>query len=363
MSSLRNDEGSIPLVILVSIVVGGAVLALFLTVQSGMRSAERDRDFAAAIQVADAGLQEAFVELRALPEGGSPACDPSATGVCTGTLQDGSEFRWEYEQTASRMWTVTSYGIFGDSTRVVRASVGEAPLFGAAIVTDEEFTYNGSGNTASEFPVGGFKKMTFNGGNTGASITRLFLYGEDNEPTGSAPDPDKWERTPGPDLPNLGAEAFESGGVCHGESESLPNPLVRGETYCLTGGVNFKSDTPLTSEPAGEPVKIYVQSGGVSAGPTEINHPGDAVDLQILVGAGDVRFNGNFKVNAAIYAPKSACTSNGQGNGGFAGGMICNTVTLNGNMRYDPTIEAIVDDTFSIRGWSEQPQLSVEASG
>ena len=352
----RCQAGSIPLTILISIVIGGAVAALFLVVRSGVLTSGRDRDFNAAVQVADAGLQEAFVELLQLELGESaPACDTNGDGSCEGAMQDGSPYRWEYDQIATRMWTVTSVGTFGGSTRAVQAEIGERPLFAAAIISDLQFTYNGGGTGTTPFPMGGFQDFWFTG-NTGNYIEQLFLYGDDNEPSGpGAPDSDKWERTPGPDLPNLGAEAFESGGVCEGESDSLTNPLVYGETYCLTGTANFGSNTTITGNADDGPVQIYVQSGGMTVGPRQVNEGGEAFDLQIYVGAGNVVMNGNFRVSAAIYAPKSACTSNGQGGGGFAGGMICNTVTLNGNFRYDPTIEAIVDDTFSVRGWREEP--------
>lgn len=362
-SASSSELGSLPLVLIASIAIGGVVLALFYVVQSGVTSARNDRNFAGAIQVADAGLQHAFVELQDLEAGETPACDTNGDGACSGSLNDGSAYEFEYEPTAERRWTVTSRGTSGDSVRAVQASVGESPLFGAAIVSDESFKYNGGGSGTDPFPVGGFKKMNFTG-NTGDYIETLFLYGTDNEPDGpGAPDTDKWERTPGPDLPNLGAKAFETGGVCEGKSESLPSHLER-RIYCLTGTANFQSNTTVAPAAAvdPDPVQIYVQSGGMSVGPRNVNDGGEAVDLQIYIGAGEIVMNGNFRVTAAIYAPKSACTSNGQGGGGFAGGMICNTVTLNGNMRYDPTIEQIVDDEYAISGWSEQPGLARQAS-
>lgn len=363
-SRLRDQSGSIPLAILASIVIGGAVAALFLVVQSGVMTSGRDRDFNAAVQVADAGLQDAFVELMSVEIGEStPACDTDGDGFCEGTMQDGSAYRWEYEQTASRMWTVTSVGTFGGSTRAVQAEIGERPLFAAAIVSDERFDYKGGGTGTTPFPLGGFNVLDFSGGNTGGYIETLFLYGKDNEPTGNAPSSDKWERAPGPALPNLGLEAFEPGGVCEGKSDSLENPLVRGEVYCLTGEASFKSDTALTVPEGDGPVKIYVRSGGMTVGPKAVNDGGDAVDLQIYIAEGAVVMNGKSSVSAAIYAPESPCTSNGQGNGGFAGGMICNTVKLNGNFDYDPTIGAIVDDTFAIRGWREEPSEAQEAAG
>lgn len=359
-----REAGSLPLALLAAIVIGGLIVALYGVIMSGVRSSARDRDLAAAIQVADAGLQEAFVALQQVEEGEPPDCDTNGDGSCNGTLRDGSPYRWEYEVLGERLWRVTSVGTHNDHTRAVRAQIGERPLFGAAIVTDDKFTYNGGGGGTDPFPIGGFQDLVFNGSNTGASISTLFLYGEENLPSGSYPDPDTWERTKGPDLWNIAEAAFATGGVCDGQSETISasggGPIVlERRVYCLTGELDLKSDVVLES---GEgPTVIYIQSGGMTVGPSDVNKDGDAVDLQIYVGADSVRMNGNFNVSAAIYAPNSSCVSNGQGGGGFAGGMICNEVDLNGNFDYDPSITAIVDDTFAIRGWHEEPSAASDA--
>lgn len=348
-----DQRGSIPLAILASIVIGGVIVALYAVTMSGVRSSGRDRDLAAAIQVADAGLQEAFIALQGVEDSSErPACDTDADDACTGSLRDGSTYRWEYEVLGLRLWRVTSVGQHNGEVRAVRSQIGERPLFGAAIVTDDRFTYNGGGTGTDPFPVGGFQDMIFNGGNTGNYISTLFLYGDENVPTGSYPDPDTWERTAGPDLPNIALDAFADPELCRGESHTLTDPIER-RVYCLTGAMDISSDTTL--EPGDDPAIIYIESGGMSMGPRELNHGGDAVDLQIYIGSGDVTMHGNFNASAAIYAPTSNCYSNGQGGGGFAGGMICNEVTLRGNMRYDPTVTTIIDDTFAIRGWHEEP--------
>lgn len=363
--SLRDEHGSLPLVLLAAIVLGGVIAVLFGTVSTSVESTRRDRDFAAAIQVADAGLQQAFVELQAIdvenvaPEDRRPACDPTGTGVCAGTLKDGSEYAWGYEQgAADRAWLVTSVGSRGETVRTVQATVGERALFPAAVVAKSEFNYNGAAGNPPPFAVGGFQDMNFTGVDSGANISKLFLYGDDNEPSGThAPTSDTWERTQGPDLPNIAEEEFATGGLCHEQSDTLEAELVHGQVYCLTGSADFNVDTAITGDPTAGPVQIYVQAGGVTVGPRTVNGDGAAADLEIYVGAGSVTLSGNFTMKAAIYAPTSACNSNGQGAGGFAGAMVCNTVTLNGNWRFDPTVGAITDDIFAISGWSEEPGL------
>lgn len=362
MRIVTEQRGSLPLVLLVSILIGAVVIVLWGVVRSGQTTARADRDFAAAVHVADAGLQEAFVQLREIDPDDAPACDATDDGACEGSLQDGSSFTWTYERIGERLWTVTSRGEFGGAVRVLQAEIGERQLFGAAIISDTGFDYNGGGTGTEPFPMGGFNRLTFTG-NTGDYIETLYLYGEDNEPDGpGAPDADSWERAPGPSLPNLAAKEFDEGGVCEGRSDGTPESVAYGGVYCLTGLWEIKEDIVLAGDPTDGPAEVFIERGGLSVGPRQVNHGGDAVNLQIYVAAGDVTMHGNFNVSAAIYAPQSSCYSNGQGGGGFAGGMVCNTVTLRGNMRYDPTVTQIMDDTFSIRGWREEPGL-VAATG
>lgn len=103
MISPRTHQGSIPLALLVIIVVGGVVVTLFSVVRLGTQTAGRDRDFAAAIQVADAGIQDAYLMLLSLtpeeledpstvidctPPPGAPTPTPSG-GICQVPLEDG----------------------------------------------------------------------------------------------------------------------------------------------------------------------------------------------------------------------------------------------------------------------------------
>jgi hypothetical protein len=346
-SRRTQQAGSIPLALLAAIVIGGVIVALYAVTMSGVRSSARDRDLSAAIHVADAGLQEAFVALQATNLGDRPACDVDSDGTCSGTLRDGSAYSWQYEVLGARLWRVTALGEHNDQARVVQADIGQRPLFAAAVVTRRSFTYNGAGNGAS-FPVGAFGAVTTNGTNARDSILELLLY-DDNEniPGGGSPiPPTKWVSAAGPDLPNLGLAAFEDGGVCAGGTESLTNPIER-RTYCLNGATSLRNVTLASGD---DPAIIYIQGGGLDL--DSINVGGDAEDLQFYVGEGDVVMSGNAQASAAVYAPASSCTFNG--NPSFDGGIICNDLTLNGNFGYDDSVTNISEDTFAIRGWHEQ---------
>ena len=353
-SGARADQaGSIPLVLLASIVIGGVIVSLFAVTQSGMRSSERDRDLAAAIHVADAGLQDAFVQLQATAPGQRPACDTDGDGICSGTLQDGSHYRWEYDLLSGRLWRVTSIGEYRNQARVVQADVGQRPLFDAAIVTRTNFEYNGGGRGAN-FIVGAFGSITTNGTSANESVQQVLLYGGDDQPEPSGGQPittERWQRMEGPHLPNRGLKAFQEDGVCHPDSEEdvfeqLSDPIERG-TYCLTGAPELRRKELAAGD---DPVIIYIQGGGLTL-PT-INEEGPASDLQFFVGAGDVTMSGSAAAAATIYAPNSVCTFNGGTT--FDGAMICNDVTLNGNFGFDHSAADISDDVFGIRGWHEQ---------
>jgi Tfp pilus assembly protein PilX len=57
--ALRHQDGSIPLVLTVAILVGGVVAAMFATIIGTQRVVRFDRSHSEAITSADAGLQQA----------------------------------------------------------------------------------------------------------------------------------------------------------------------------------------------------------------------------------------------------------------------------------------------------------------
>ncbi len=378
---VRDENGSLPMVLLVAIVIGGILVVVYATVQSGSETARRDRDYQQAIQVADAGLQEAFVMLETLEEDEDPPCDTNADGTCSGQLRDGSTFVWEYERLADRRWRVRSAGTHGGSTRYVEASVGETPLFDLAMITKQFFTYNGGGSETDPFAAGTFHDATLNGVPAMNSTAQLVLYGDGPHNVNVSPEqvPQTGDAYP-PTLFNYALSAFEEGGICSenpvdGDGVSLDplpyysvypadvsaqghTPHEYGNTYCV-GKADFGGGThTLTGDPDAGPVVVIVDAHGSPAvrtsGNGRVNWSGSttAADLQIYVAAGDVKVSGNSKIKAAIWAPASACTSDGGTD--IAGAMVCNTAVLNGDFKFDPDVEEITDEEFTISHWREE---------
>ena len=360
----KQEQGSIALTILAAIVLGGVVVALFATVQVGTTAAGRDRDFHQAIQVADAGIQEAYVVLRGVQPDDGPPCDTEGDGFCTGVLGDGSPYRWTYERIGEFLWNVESIGEYRGVQRSVHARIGQTPLFEVAMLTRRYFTYNGGGGGTDPFVVGTFGDATLNGNPAIDSIAAIVLYGEGphniNVPPETVP---QQQNAEDPDLPNIGLDAFEEDGVCSDEPfysvypGDVPNPGVRGEIYCV-GRINFGNNDHALTGPDDEAVTIFVDPNGASAlsmtgnGSVNWDLPRDASQLQIYVAGGDVTVGGSSRIAAAIWAPASACTSNGGTS--VAGAIVCNTATLNGNFSYDAQVEQIEATEFRIRGWREE---------
>lgn len=361
------EAGSIPLVLLVSIILGGAIVALFTVVSSGQQTARRDRDWQSAIQVADAGVQQAFVLFRDLEEGEDhPPCDPGGTGTCTGTLPEGGSYEWEYTRLGEQRWEVESSGTVGGRTRTIEANIGTSTLFPVAILGRERITYNGGGTGTDPFVVGTFGDVTLNGNPAQNSVRGIVRYGDGPFNINVGPDTHDLSNAPAFDLPNIAEEAFAPGGECDGAPfyptypAGVPNAQTYGNTFCV-GSINFgMGNHPLLGDPNDGPVVIYVGGDGTpsfNVGPNRrvnwgTTDPGDASALQIYVQSGPVTYSGTARVAAAIWAPNSACTSNGTPT--WSGAIVCNTVTLNGNFGYDSRVSSIGEGPFGINSWMEQ---------
>lgn len=335
---LRSDGGSIPLVLLVSIIIGGVLVVMFANTRQSQRTSSFDRDYAAAIQVADAGLQAAFTYLVAHDAddlvtigdvvnsadldgtGSVPAVDPS--------VGDG-EFSWLAKRTGSQSWEIRASGRFGDSTRVLESSFGPFDLFHTAWYGRVGLSGNYSGNSSANIPDWHSTSNFPAGLGVYDSSTGALIDDEDQEIVAGTSDAGECDFNPAPDdldqimfghgdlsgcdgrdeplpeFPDLARIAFESG-VCSSPSAPLPPGITdrewswtadddadfqRGTVYCLEDhDLRFPSghEASLIGDSHGH-VEVYVKDrlvieGNGAAGRKYIN-VSQATDAQPPRGA------------------------------------------------------------------------------
>lgn len=376
-----DENGSIPLTLLVAIILGGVIAVLFASVNTGVATSRNDRDFAQAIQIADAGIQDAYVNLLAASvlleddpdaELDAPCVTPKAgvvstieSGTCVAEVGAESSYEWDYTREGdSRSWVVDARGSYRDSTRQVRSTIGHQPLIESAILAETDISYNGGPGDPEPFPIGLGGKMKFTSPQSAAAVNELTVYRLDGDHPdseyGSFPQDQIVYAGETLVLKDMAAEAFDTG-VCRtgaggiAEITSIPRTLVRGTTYCVTDfnvsnpGANLTLSGPVQDGP----VKVYVR-GDVRIQSKDANADRPAADLQIYSSGTSMRRSGNSTVSALIWAPNAHCRSDGGGSGYFAGAMACKSVALNGRWDYDASVGKIEGTTFQVGKWTEQ---------
>jgi hypothetical protein len=398
LSSQRGETGSIPLVLLAAIILAGLVVVLSGQVRTSQVAARGDRDAGQAIQIADAGVQAAFTSLANLAsadEDDLPGLGESLTMQETGAngeLEPGS-FDWTARRVGQYRWEVRSTGSAGDRERYVEATIGPRMLFETAMFGDLEVGTNGAspggGGAGRPSWHTGYRFVTYHP-DTGTDPDHTLRFGSNHKCSISGVDTDEWETVgfgPGPhdgcdgaqgveklSFPDLGAEAFESGGVCHGRDDTMPNEFERGEVYCFKT-LNF---TPGQYDLVGSgdgPAEIYLE-GDISIGGNGQNSiarvnvdpdvgPPTASDLVIYAaGGGEFSTGANFAhVAAGIYAPNRSCNFGAQTL--IYGAVTCNDVSTKGgfNFWYDATMSDLwMDEEFEITSWREETRSSTSFS-
>ncbi len=384
-----REQGSIPLVLLAAIVLGGIVIALYLDVSTGLRLSAADRDFNQAIQVADAGLQRAFTTLAAL----DPADRPAVGEELVAAEQDGELGRGTYNWTARRVgsnrWEVRSTGEFGTHTRVLEAEMRPLQLFGLAAFADlllelrganDADSYNDTTTNGGYGTVGSNNRVVLRGN---ATVDWVTLYGDATYNfggiirTGGGIDDENDEMY----LPDLGLQAYSEDGPCslgpdYNDVSEIAT-LYRGETYCVAQA-NFEAgEHPIVDNPIAdrntEPTRIYIAPSGnlelrgqgntrctgvacVNWTVGETQPEATALEIYLAGGEGEVKANNHTVIAAGIYAPRSNCSGpNAQGD--IYGSIVCRTLDSKGgwNFHYDERFSDVDMEYFAIRGVREEP--------
>lgn len=378
------ESGSIPLVLLAAIILGGLIIALYMDVSTGLRLASADRDFNQAVQVADAGLQEAFTALAALDESDMPPVGEVLEGATTGDLGRGN-YEWTARRVGAASWQVRSEGEFGEAARVLEASMGPMSLFGLAAFGDVLLelrganaadSYNATTTSGGRGTVGSNNQITLRGN---ALVDWVMRYGgasydaaEKNIRDGGGIETGDHQ-----DLPDLGSEAYAAGGACDGATlyDDITDvfPMQRGETYCVTQA-RFPAGQHLLHGDSDEPTRIFIAPSGNLELLGQGNNPctgascvniidaddkqPDATALEIYLagGGGEVLANNHSRIAAGIYAPLSNCSGpNAQGH--VFGSIVCRTLDSKGGWQfhYDERFDEVRSTYFSIHSIREEP--------
>lgn len=365
-----SDRGSIPLAMLGVIIASGIVISLGSVMVNQTVGTRTDRDQTQAVQVADAGVQEAVFLANNL--GDPAAC--TAAAPCMGTVNGGS-FAWSAEpimQGALLLgYDVISTGNEKGRQRKLKGELRKVPRFPVAAFGDHGVELKGS-NGADSYnsstgaldtgngQIGSNSNVNFNGAST--SVDSVVLYNNDAagntcNVNGNSDACDN-VTTIGAKLDLASAanmefiddqiaacEAAAVGGVLPDYVASASgNPAVfnglGGAVQCFNTML-FDVDTTITNGPA----VVFVSKAVTFERQKKINCSGCAsgqrpvaTDLQIFsAGTQDLNDTSNDVENiaignqsyigAAIYAPRAACLGNpSAAQADVYGALICGSI-------------------------------------
>ena len=412
--AVSAEAGSLPLTLLAALILGGLVVAVGISVSTGTDSAQHDRDFNAAIHVADAGVQQAYSEVIEHVAATEPAPgDPPIEGE--GTI-DGLEYRWVAEYQGGMTWEVRSTGGRGGSQRTVVAELSSGDDHALGIYAEQRLRVNGmpSGGIAAYDEDGNEVDLDYLLGTSGIADPRgncqegFVLYdGAYDEQENDAVFNCDPEPIPGGELDlddDPAAEAFSEGGACIDENgEEIddwasggggggpphggggpphgggPSELERGESYCAPNGVTVGNGQAIsvTGDDA-EPARVYLKGDApfvMSSGNTKtFNVPVPTADLTSLPpsdvpdasavhvymsAGGEFSIGPNSYFAGYLWNPRGTCVRSGT-NTSF-GSLICDEFTENGqwNHWYDVRIDARESGALGVTAYREDPSMAL----
>jgi hypothetical protein len=147
VTSTADERGSLALALLAAIVASGIAVALVNTVIQSERTARFDRSFTNAVQVADAGVQDAFYRI----EHGLLSLDIGDQVLSDPAWIEGWDVRYEVERLTSRSYEVRSTGYLDGITRTVVARIDEEALFFPGAFGDRLVALNGTSTLVDSY--------------------------------------------------------------------------------------------------------------------------------------------------------------------------------------------------------------------
>jgi hypothetical protein len=394
----EDQRGSIPLALLVVIVMGGLTAAITATTVGGTRAARFDSSYTTAIQGADAGVQQAALQIQSLPANSSTT---SLTSTGTQTI-GGVEYQWTATRpsASSLEWTVDAVGrsnteVDTGASRRVLATVRDQPRFFLAAYADQQLTFRGS-NTADSYSsdtgawftgngiIGTNGDIQLNGASTG--VDQVHLYNWDNYKgtvTGTRTTRCRHQGGTNCDDPVKIGPRLDIGDITETQFirdalEACEDALAAGDSLSTwvasaNGGVmpagvrcydSVIFDVDTTIGGSGDAI-IYVRNAVSVRNSATVNCSGcvagtsapDAGKLQLYVDQGPVLVGNHTRVAAAVYAPTSECKGNpSNAQSHIFGSMICRTLNNQGgwSFSFDDSLRSIGVGRYEVGEWSEE---------
>lgn len=399
MRRTQGDDGSMMLALVAAFGVTALVAVALASAATSQQSSTRDRAFTNAVQVADAGVQQASF----LANSGTLRSQWFPTPwTCTG---DGPTGRTSPVQrvdlngvpTAYQVaescengvteYVVRSSGHEAGSTRTVTARLGQTPRFPLAAFADSSVEFRGN-NRASSYDsrtgaqntgngrVGSNGTMTFRG-SADADGTDGYDYenNPDNRCSGSPCGDEDFEPHDDPlDIGSGSATSFVQQAIdtCNADPTRVPQAWVASQHggvlapspagfHCFSSMTFDVSTTLQTSDPLKNPVVVYV-TGLVSVSRNRsVNYTGSAPvsrGLQIYSLGDRVAIGNHAKISAAIWAPNADCQGNpSNAQAEIYGSLVCRAINNQGGwtFHYDDALGGLSDGTYRLRNYAEQP--------
>lgn len=383
----RAEDGSMMLAMLGSIMAMSIVTTVAMSMLASSRTTRHNQNYTLALQVADAGLQDAIFR----------ANNNQPLAGATGTVGGGT-YTWTATETANG-WKVVSRGVERTVTRTVEAEITKAPRFFLAAFGDRGIELKGS-NGADSYNsatgqtntgngnLGSNDDVNMNGNST--TVDNVTLYNHDaadNTCTNTGGSGCQRLNKVGPklDLASDANMAFitDQLAACAAigplpnwrASTAVPPGVLSyngGVPYCFET-LTFDVNTVISGTDASHPIVIYVR-GAISleqavnvncSGCTPSSTP-DASQLQIYsAGSTDTQafaIGNHSTIAAAIYAPRASCLGNpSAAQADIFGALVCGAIgrITSGNQggwsfHFDDNLRTIGTGGYQVVRYDEQ---------
>ena len=366
LQRLRSPQGSMPMAVLVSIVVGGLALVLLSRTMTSQEQVRFDRDYQLAVNGAEAGVSQAVNVIQQLPAG-STTVSLDSESVGGDTELNGHPFEWTAERQTDGRWQIRSTGWHGqDVRRTLEAEASDDPEFFLAAFGRVGVRMVGN-NEVKSFPQQGLGAIGTNRsisivGNSTADIVMLMgndAYCEEFDEAANTCNDNPIEGHPekldfGEMIADVEAEIAET---CEDEFEifdpDVHLPLQTGTDYCFsrleTGNHEeitvdiAPDDVPEAGAPVTNPARVYVKPGPLTIGNhNRVNCPSGSCSypdqvpessaLEINTTADALHIGNQSSVAAVIRAPKATCRGNpSAAQVDMYGSLLCNEIGPDGH--------------------------------